>query len=162
MGTESQLSSERTAVEVFTAFVETNEPNLRHSLCAALGSQMGHEATAEALAYGWEHWDQVSAMGNPAGYLYKVGRDMGRRQFRRRPPILLSSPDPMRLPAVEPGLIAALEALPERQRVTVMLIHSFGWSLSEVADHLGIAKGTVQTHLKRGMGALRRELGVNE
>ena len=60
------------------------------------------------------------------------------------------------------GLIAALEALPERQRVAVMLIHSFGWSLSEVADHLGIAKGTVQTHLKRGMGALRRELGVNE
>ncbi len=99
-------------------------------------------------------------MANPAGYVYKVGRDIGRRHFRRRPPVLLSSPDPTRVPEVEPGLAEALGALPERQRVAVMLVHSFGWSLSEVAEHLGIAKGTVQTHLERGMSALRRELGV--
>ena len=166
VGVDGSLHDTGPGVDGLMQFLDARFRRSTHSRLRgtenALGSQMGHEATAEALAYGWEHWDQVSAMANPAGYLYKVGRDMGRRQFRRRPPILLSSPDPMRLPAVEPGLIAALEVLPERQRVAVMLIRSFGWSLSEVADHLGIAKGTVQTHLRRGMGALRRELGVNE
>jgi RNA polymerase sigma-70 factor (ECF subfamily) len=162
MGMEKQISFEVPVAEVFTVFVETNEQKLRHSLCAVLGSQIGYEATADALAYGWEHWDRVSAMDNPAGYLYKVGRDMGRRQFRRRRPILLSSASPARLPDVEPDLAAALGALPERQRVAVMLVHSFGWSLSETADHLGIAKGTVQTHLDRGMLALRQRLGVSE
>jgi RNA polymerase sigma-70 factor (ECF subfamily) len=157
---ENQLSSEVSVAEAFTAFVATSEPKLRHSLCSALGSQIGHEATADALAYGWEHWDQVSSMDNPVGYLYKVGRDMGRRHFRRRAPILLSLPSPARLPDVEPDLAAALGALPERQRVAVMLVHSFGWTLSETADHLGVAKGTVQTHLNRGMSALRDRLGV--
>ena len=159
MSTESQVSPEGTKVGGFDAFVEGNERSLRHSLCAALGSQLGHEAAAEALAYGWEHWDRVSGMKNPAGYLYKVGRDRGRRELRRKPPVFSQS-DVSAFPMVEPGLPQALSELSERQRIAVILVHSFGWSLAQVAEQLGVAKGTVQKHLERGMRALRQELGV--
>jgi len=159
VSTESQVAPEGTRDSGFAAFVADNERTLRHSLCATLGSQLGHDAAAEALAYGWEHWDRISGMKNPAGYLYKVGRDRGRRQLRRKSPVF-SLPDATTFPMFEPQLPRALSKLSERQRVAVVLVHSFGWSLAQVADQLGVAKGTVQKHLERGLRALRKELGV--
>lgn len=60
----------------------------------------------------------------------------------------------------EPGLPAALAGLSDQQRMVVYLVHGLGWSLAEVAGLLEISKGTVQTHLERGMHRLRRELKV--
>lgn len=146
-------------VEAFTEFVEAHELGLRVALTAALGSDVGREAAAEALAYGWEHWDRVSVMGNPAGYLYRVGRSWGGRRHRRRR-VLLPASDVAGESWVEPGLPGALARLPERQRVVVWLLHSAQWSMSEVADLLGISKSSVQRHAERGMARLRRMLGV--
>ena len=44
--------------------------------------------------------------------------------------------------------------------MTVLLVHTFGYSLSESAELLGVAKGTVQTHLDRGLAHLRKAMGV--
>ncbi|MEQ9163039.1 MAG: sigma factor-like helix-turn-helix DNA-binding protein, partial [Ilumatobacter fluminis] len=111
------------------------------------------DAAAEALAYGWEHWDELSSMLNPAGYLYRVGQTAARRE-RRQPP-QLPVPDPVEMPDFEPGLVPALEQLTEPQRVCVMLVHSFGWSQVDVADLLGVGESTVRTHLSRGLNKLR-------
>ena len=161
MSIKSRVSAEGTGAGDFDVFVAENERVLRHSLSAALGSQLGYEAAAEALAYGWEHWDRISGMKNPAGYLYRFGRDRGRRQLGQSPPVF-SVPATSTIPMVEPHLPHALSKLSERQRVAVVLVHSFGWSLSEVAHQLGIAKGTVQKHLERGLRTLREELGVTD
>lgn len=155
------VAEEPTANDSFTAFVVAHEAQLRHSLSAALGSELGREAAAEALSYAWEHWERVGSMENPVGYLYRVGRDRGLRLLRRDPPVF-TQPGFGRIPMVEPGLPKALARLPERQRVAVMLVHCFEWSLSEVAKLLGISKPTVQTHVARGMASLRREIGVDE
>lgn len=155
------VAEEPTANDSFTAFVVAHEAQLRHSLSAALGSELGREAAAEALTYAWEHWERVRSMENPVGYLYRVGRDRGLRLLRRDPPVF-TQPGFGRLPMVEPGLPKALARLSERQRVAVMLVHCFEWSLSEVASLLGISKPTVQTHVARGMASLRREIGVDE
>ena len=98
-------------------------------------------------------------MENPVGYVFGVGRNKIRRTFRRRHPQL----PPVRatdLPWVEPGLPMALSRLPERQRQVVMLLHCFEWTLSEVAAMLGLSKGSVQIHDRRGLATLRRELGL--
>ena len=63
---------------------------------------------------------------------------------------------------VEPALPEALAKLSERQRTTVMLVHSFEWTLSEVADVLGLSKSSVRNHLERGMKSLRRDIGGSE
>ena len=153
------MSHSEMTTSVFTTFVEQTEPLLRRALVAAFGPDRGRDATADALAYGWEHWDRVGEMDNPAGYLYRVGRDRARRARGRR--ALLPAPaavDAARW--VEPALPVALARLPEKQRVVVALVYGFEWSLSEVAEMLGVSKGTVQSYADRGMKQLRRRMRV--
>jgi RNA polymerase sigma-70 factor (ECF subfamily) len=142
----------------FTEFVVVAEPKLRRALCAAFGRELGLDAAAEALAYGWEHWDRVEVMANPAGYLWGVGRNWARRRGRRRLAYPIMPVD--REPWVEPELPAALSRLSEKQRVVVILIHCFEWTQAEVAELLGVSKSTVQNHLERGLAKLRHKLGV--
>ena len=47
------------------------EPRLRRALVALCGVEAARDATAEALAYAWQHWDRIAAMRNPAGYVYR-------------------------------------------------------------------------------------------
>lgn len=140
-------------------FVNAHEAGLRNALTATLGWDLGREAAAEAFAYGWENWERVSGMDNPIGYLYRVGRNKGRR-MRPRLPISLPAPSTVSEPWIEPGLPAALAALPERQRVVVWMLHSMDLSMSEVASLLGITKSSVQRHAERGMASLRSRMGV--
>jgi DNA-directed RNA polymerase specialized sigma24 family protein len=97
-------------------------------------------------------------MGNPAGYLYRVGQSKARR-YRRRP-LRLPGAEATAEPWVEPGLPPALERLSERQRQAILLCHGYGWTLAEVAELLDVGPSTVQRHLDRGMTKLRTHLGV--
>lgn len=148
------------AVTDFEAFVVTTEPPLRRALVAAYGYEDGREAAAEALAYAWEHWPRVREMPNAAGYLFRVARTSAARGRRwRRPPPLLALPEGGDY-GFEPGLPAALAALSERQRIAVVLVHGFGYTLREVAGLTGVKITTVQNHLERGLRKLRDQLGV--
>lgn len=145
--------------ETFTAFVRETEPRLRAALVAHFGPDRGREATAEALAYGWEHWDRVRSMSNPAGYLYRVGQHTGFRRPRR--PVFPVIPQHTE-PAVEPALPRALAELSRRQRTAVVLVHCYGWTPTEVAEFLDISVSTVRNHLERGMSRLRKAIGGPE
>lgn len=152
------MLSDGTVVGSFTDWAVDAEPRLRQSLTALFGMQEGLEATAEALAFAWERWPDVSVMENPVGYVYTAARNMGRRRLSRRPvfvPVL-----EQRTPWVEPGLPSALAGLSEQQRLVVALLHGYQWTMSEVAELLGISKSTVQNHDDRGLQALRAKLGV--
>jgi len=146
--------------ESFTEFASTASPRLRHALTCVLGVEAGKDAAAEALIYGWENWDRVAAMENPVGYLYVFGRNRGMRSRKNR--VLFPESPADRTPWVEPALPSSLQALPERQRQAVMLIHGYGWTQMEVAELLGVSKTTVQQHLERGVVKLRKSLGVNQ
>jgi len=145
------------AADGFTHFVRDVEPRLRHALIPVLGLEAATEATAEALAYAWEHWERLEPMENPAGYLYRVARSKARRQARRAP--LLPAVPVSELPDVEPGLDRALTRLSDRQRTAVWLVHGLEWQQSEVAELLGVSADTVRTHLERGMKKLQRAMG---
>jgi DNA-directed RNA polymerase specialized sigma24 family protein len=151
---------DRIQVEAFTEFVSEAEPKLRNALCAAFGGDRGREATADALAFAWEHWDRVQAARNPMGYLWGVGRNKARRYSRKT--VGFPPPPPAELPWVEPGLSEALTRLSEKQRVAVMLVHGLEWSLSEASEVLGLSKSTVQHQAERGLARLRRTLGAEQ
>ena len=143
--------------EAFTRFAREAEPRLRIALAAAVGQDLGADATAEALAYGWEHWETICEMENPVGYLYRVGRSRVRHPRRLRlPPVPVAH-----LPEVEPALPAALAKLTDRQRVVVVLVHGFAWKHREVAELLDVDTPTVATHLRRGLAKLRKHLKVS-
>lgn len=66
-------------------------------------------------------------------------------------------------PAPDAGRIldldAALERLPEAQRLCVSLQHGAGYTSSEIALALGLPEGTVKSHIARGLARLRQDLG---
>ena len=142
----------------FEDFVRESERRLRCALVAAYGFEEGRDATAEAFAYAWEHWERVRQMPNALGYLFRVAQS---RRRRRRVPVLYDVagwPDHL----FEPGLPDALAALSCRQRLVVVLVHGLGYTLHEVAELTGMRRTTVQNHGDRGMARLRRKLGVTD
>jgi DNA-directed RNA polymerase specialized sigma24 family protein len=142
----------------FTDFYCEAEPRLRRALVAAFGIDVGAESTAEALAFGWENWERVSQMPNPAGYLFGVGRNKARRHRSGR--IAFPVPPVGHEFEVESGLPKALSRLSDKQRVAVLLVYGDEWTWPEVADLLGVSVSTVQKHLERGMSKLRHSIGV--
>lgn len=147
----------------FAVFFGAHEQRLRQALTALLGPAVGRDATVEALSYGWEHWERVSQMDNPVGYLYVVGRERATRHARRRRDVVMAqTPQTPNDSAMwfEPALQALVEDLSDRERQVVMLLHGFEWSMSEVADVLKLSKSTVQTYADRGLLKLREGLGV--
>ena len=86
-----------TDIDAFRDFVADNEARLRQALSATLGTQVGRDAAADALGYAWENWERIALMDNPAGYIYTVGRDRGRKSLRRNRPVFYPI-DPARLP----------------------------------------------------------------
>ncbi|MFN8028184.1 MAG: sigma factor-like helix-turn-helix DNA-binding protein [Acidimicrobiia bacterium] len=141
----------------FEGFLLAHGDRLKRALVAAYGSERGAEATAEALAYAWEHRERVLAMEHPVAYLYRVGQSRTRWRKRR---VVFEVPDGSD-PWIEPALVPALAALTERQRVAVVLVHGFGWELGEVGEILDIKVTSVQNHVERGLAKLRNALEVS-
>lgn len=50
----------------FESFAIEHGPRLRAGLVAAYGPDVGLDAAAESMAYGFEHWQRLSTMGNPS------------------------------------------------------------------------------------------------
>ena len=144
--------------QTFTTFVIAVEPRLRQALVARYGRERGREAAAEALAWGWQHWDRVVAADNSIGLLYRVGQSRSRPRLTRT----LTERPAVDDHLFEPALEGALAELTERERVALLLIHGAGWTHAEVATLLGIKRSTVQKHVERGRARLRIRLGVDE
>lgn len=146
----------------FDAFVHTAGSRLRSVMTSQYGVDVGCDSTDSALAWAWEHWDRLEAMNNPAGYLYRVAQSHARRDLRRGRAVTLP-PEP---PAAEPDeqigvdgdLVEALQALPDRHRLAVILVHVHGWTPTEVAEFTATPAVTVRSHLRRGLRSLRRTL----
>lgn len=152
------MRGDETAERAFTRFVKETEPRLSYALAAAYGVEVGAEATADALAWAWEHWEKVRLMDNPAGYLYRVGQSKARRYHRPRKlfPVLPRQ----EVANVDPELPQALDALSPKQRAAVVLIHGFGFTEREAADVLGVSRWSVRTHADRALARLEQMLEV--
>jgi RNA polymerase sigma factor (sigma-70 family) len=153
----------------FDEFVADVEPRLRRALVAAYGAEAGREAAADALAWAWQHWDRVSSMDNPAGYLWRVAQTAVRTDARRRNRELaavveveLEPLDGQLEPRVEPALDGALAELSPQQRAAVLLVHGYGYSLSEAADALSCSISTLRNHLQRALRRLHTALEVSD
>jgi DNA-directed RNA polymerase specialized sigma24 family protein len=142
--------------ETFEVFFARAEARLRSALTSLYGADMGREATAEAMAWAYEHWDRLAGVEHQVAYLYRVGQSRTRRLRRRR--VMFAAPAPSSIPEVDPRLAGALAALPERQRVAVTLVHGHDWSHADVAALMEISASTVATHVARAVASLRAAL----
>ena len=79
--TSAALGGASGASDDFESFHGAVEPRLRQALTSRYGAELGREATADALAWAWEHWGRVGELSNPAAYLYRVGQSRTRRLY---------------------------------------------------------------------------------
>ncbi len=142
----------------FEAFFRDAEPRLRRAFIGTHGTNRAADATAEALAWGWEHWERVRQMENPVGYLFRVGQSKTRP--RRTP--TLPAPEAVGEPDLDPGLVPALRRLSPAQRTAVWLVHGCQWRYAEVAEAMEISVSAVGTHVSRALESLRRTMSVAE
>ena len=138
----------------FEDLVTSLRPRLRRAILGFAPRDEVDDVLSEAFLYASEHWDEVSGMTNPAGYLFRVCQS----RSRRRAAGFLPAPDSLGLPEVEPGLVPALEAMPMTQRTAVWLVHACGWPYAEVAEAMGTSTSTVGNHVSRALARLRADL----
>jgi DNA-directed RNA polymerase specialized sigma24 family protein len=160
MSNAGRRGAEMATVRADTAaLLERIGPVVRRALLARFGVEAGTEAAADAIAWGWEHGELLGRIENPAGYLYRVGQTAARRGRRRIArsafpvePVWQDAPD---LPG---DVFDALFRLRPDQRVSVLLVHGYGFSYQETADVMGVSEGSVRNHVHRGMNRLRADL----
>lgn len=119
------------------------------------------DAAVEALARAHLHWARVAPLPWRDAWVLRVAIHQALRQRPRPAPTpVAGAPAPEGPDASDrPALVAALRALPRRQRQAVVLRYLGDLSEADVAAALGVRAGTVKTHLRRGLDRLRAELG---
>ena len=79
-------------------------------------------------------------------------------QRKRRRVVLLEEIQQSTAPPPDPTLAFALEALPEKLRLPLVLCYSEGMNYAEIAESLHLPQATVRGRIHRAKGELRKEL----
>jgi RNA polymerase sigma-70 factor (ECF subfamily) len=136
------------------------------SLALAVGDLAAAEdATQEAFIELCVRWNRISLYDNPTTWVRRVAinklRKVHRSNARRAVALLrLVSDESMAPPPAEPdtSMLAALSALPARQRLATVLYYVEDLTMAEVASAMGISQGAVSQHLNRARSTFRAHL----
>lgn len=79
--------------------------------------------------------------------------------LRMRRPSRVDPGDPPAAPPA-PSSEIDLTVLPDRERTCLLLFFYGGYSVLEIAQHLGVPNGTVKTWMHRGRGRLRAQVDL--
>jgi RNA polymerase sigma-70 factor (ECF subfamily) len=166
MDTEQPVEHRLTWTSVDELF-RAEFPRLVRNLALVDGIEAATDAVQEAFIRADRHWNRVQALSDPIAWVRRVALNRllnGRRNRLRRSEILAAlRPVPeAELSPVNLDLLAAIRGLPRRQRAVVCLVHLSDLPVEQVAADLGIAPGTVRSHLHDARVALRRTLEVPE
>lgn len=131
-----------------------------------------HEALDVAQEVFLEAWAVLPGWregGSLFSWLYRTALNLCSRRLRKRRRIVLSGSRPPETPSAPPpddlaradhadALRKALEALSPAQREVFLLRHEEELPLDRIAARLGLAVGTVKSHLHRALVGLRENL----
>jgi RNA polymerase sigma-70 factor (sigma-E family) len=130
------------------------------------------ELVQEAFARTYAAWGRLRHRDDPLAYVRRTVVNLARGGLRRRGVArrarLLPSPDASSAEVVafasarRSEIIAAVRALPSRQRECVALRYALDLPIAQIARELGIAEGSVKQHLHRARAALTGALGDEE
>ena len=150
--------------EAFALFFKNNSgPVFRALLAGTLNRAAAEDATAEAFARAFAHWNTVAVHPNPRAWVLRVAWNSYRsswRQWERRRSA--DPPDPTQPspePSVDPDLVAAIRGLPQAQREAIVLVALGELTPTQAARVLGKPAGTVRSLLFQARVALHQALG---
>jgi RNA polymerase sigma-70 factor (ECF subfamily) len=146
-------------------------PRVRAAVTLAVGDpDLAEEATAEAFARAVVHWPKVRAAASAQAWVYTVAMNQVRSTLRRRRVerrwLRRQASEPVLHvpPPVEPDdpLWRAVAQLPRRARTAVALRYVADLSEAEVAEVMGVARGTAAATLHQARKRLGELLAENE
>ena len=128
------------------------------------------DVTQEAFVRVYDAWDRLEDHDRVVAYLRATIVNLSRGRHRRRlvaerkqPPHLMAVPsaeDDAMSRVGRSAVLAAVSALPSRQRACVVMRHWLRMTEGEIAATLKVSVGSVRTHNKRGLETLERKLGA--
>lgn len=153
----------------FAAFHQMHRPGYVREAERWLRSRADAEdAVDDAFVQLAEEWPHILRAENPAAYAWRVVKhrviDHARARGRRATLMDTAVFETVTLTGAEDAfevieqnlrLFHAIEALPERQRDIVRLRYCEGYTIAEVADHLGISEAGVRSHERYARRRLR-------
>jgi RNA polymerase sigma-70 factor (sigma-E family) len=117
-------------------------------------------------------WNRLRDPDRALAYLRQAVVNRSRSNLRHRTVVAKYQPaPPPDVPSAETyavaasereEVLAALRALPRRQRETLVLRYYSDLTEAQIADALGISQGAVKSHAFRGLAALRNVLEKSE
>ncbi len=123
------------------------------------------DAVQETITRAWAGRHSLRNDGAVRAWLTRIlvntCRQMGRRAARHQT-VPLDHADIPAPPGADPAVHDAVLALPDAQRLTVILHYMDGFSVDEIAAILRVARGTVASRLHRARAALCVALGPEE
>ncbi|MFG2846713.1 SigE family RNA polymerase sigma factor [Kitasatospora sp. NPDC048296] len=154
--------------EEFRAFAGGAWSRLLRTAYLLAGDRHGAEdLVQQALERAYVAWGRVRAADDPNAYVRRILINEHARRFRRRPAEHLVDALPERPAPSGPDpddravLLAALAALPPRQREAVVLRYWEDLSESQTAAAMGCSVGTVKSQAARGLAKLREASSLN-
>jgi RNA polymerase sigma factor (sigma-70 family) len=146
----------------FAQFYEsTRDQVYRTVLVATRHPQRAEDAVHEAYARALSAWDRVAVHPNPAAWVARVALNQATSWWRVRRREVSAPPDRGAVvdeAPIDAAIIRIVWSLPLRQRQVVALRLLLDQSTDETARVLGLAPGTVKTHLHRALAELRQAL----
>jgi len=154
--------------ERFESLVSQQGERLVKSLAVIfLDRELAADAAQEAFVQLYLHWEEVTQNGDPQPWLYKVAvnrcKDY-RRALARASRLFQRLADASTSEATaqewspRSEFMSILSGLPTRQRAAAALYYSADFSIAEIAAVMGIAEGSVSSHLHRARVALKQIL----
>jgi RNA polymerase sigma factor (sigma-70 family) len=141
----------------FAAFYDENFRAVCRGLSVALGdARRAEEAAQEAFTRAYVRWRRVSQMDRPAGWVYVTAvRVATRRRVTRSVRGERRSVDDVADVVVQRASLGeAIDQLPERQRLAIVLRYGLDLSLDDVAAAMGCAVGTVKSTVHAALARL--------
>jgi RNA polymerase sigma-70 factor (sigma-E family) len=156
--------------EQFEEFMTSRWPGLVRLAFGLTGDRWLAEDLAQtALASAYASWWRVSRADDPDAYVRRILINASKSRLRRRrvaeqPTAAGDVADPAADPAATVGersaLLAALSALPPRQRAAVVLRYWADLTDAQAAALLGCSASTVRSQAARALARLRASGGL--
>ena len=134
----------------------------RHAVRLVGDRALAEDLAAEALTRTYAHWRRVRSYEHLDAWVLRVVTNLAIDALAKPLPRPLGSADisPEDAVILRVTLAQALQALPARQRDAVVLRYLVDMTEADAAEALGIAPGTLKSHLHRAVERLRLALGA--
>jgi RNA polymerase sigma-70 factor (sigma-E family) len=154
----------------FDHWVAARGPGLLRLAYVLTGNRADAEdAVQDALARALPRWEHIRSVGDPDAYVRRMvvnAHTSWWRRFRRREtPVaeaFTAGVTPEAGSDERDRVWRACLALPEAQRVAVVLRYYEQLEYAEIAALTGVAEGSVRSRVSRGLSALRTALGEED